>query len=163
MTQDYVVNGTAQPMPNPLFAELMTAVLDKGAPFRFQASGSSMFPFIRDGDVITISKTSRRIRMGDMVAFANPCNDRLTVHRVVHFSMDGFLIKGDNSPEPDGWIGYDKILGYVTRIERDSRNVQVGLGLERAVIAFLSRIGWLAIFLVPFRWIYRTIFKRFMA
>ena len=84
--------------------------------------------------------------MGDMVAFANPCNDRLTVHRVVHFSMDGFLIKGDNSPEPDGWIGYDKILGYVTRIERDSRNVQVGLGIERVVIAFLSRIGWLAYF-----------------
>ena len=160
MTNEYVVNGAAQAMPNPMFTDLMTAVLDKGAPFRFEASGSSMIPFIRDADVITISKTPMRICMGDVVAFPNPSNDRLTVHRVINFSHDRILVKGDNTSEPDGWIASDRILGYVTRVERKNRRVQFGLDIERVVIALLSRTGLLITILVPIRWAYRSILKR---
>ena len=35
--------------------ELMRAVLARGLPFRFAARGFSMAPFIRDGDVISVS------------------------------------------------------------------------------------------------------------
>ena len=62
MTSNYVVvNATVQTMPNARVAELMTAVLTRGVPFRFQASGVSMSPFIHDNDVITIAPAPTRI------------------------------------------------------------------------------------------------------
>lgn len=142
MTDDYVkANQEVQSLPSAAFAELMAAVLDKDAPFRFTAPGFSMTPFIRDGDVITIA--SGRLRYGDVVAFVNPCHGKLTVHRIVHISHAGYLIKGDNSPEPDGRAPRSSIIGRVIRVEHSGRQVWLGLGIERIVIAFLSRRGWL--------------------
>lgn len=132
---------TKRAMSGAGFAVLMATVLEKGVPFRFNASGHSMTPFIRDGDVITVAPG--RIRFGDMVAFINPCSGKLTVHRVVRISSDGYLIKGDNVLEPDGFVPRTILLGRVVSVEHGSRQVGIGLGIERVVIAFLSRRGWL--------------------
>lgn len=162
MTNDYVVvNAEAQTMPNDRFAEIMAMVLAKGAPFRFQANGFSMSPFIHDGDLITIAPTPTRIRFGDVVAFINPCRDRLTVHRVVHISRIGYLIQGDNSPEPDGCVSRTEIIGCVTRVEHHGKPIRLGLGSERVVIALLSRRGWLVPFLGLMWRVLGPIFKRF--
>lgn len=123
------------------FTALMAAVLEKGVPFRFTAPGYSMTPFIRDGDVITVAPGP--IRFGDAVAFVNPNSGKLTVHRVVRISRDGYLIKGDNVLEPDGFVPRTSLLGRVVSVEHGSRQVGLGLGIERVVIAFLSRRGWL--------------------
>lgn len=123
------------------FTELMAAVLEKGVPFRFTAPGYSMTPFIRDGDVITVAPG--QIRFGDMVAFVSPHSGKLTVHRVVRISRDGYLIKGDNVLEPDGCVPRTSLLGRVVSVEHLSRHVGLGLGIERVAIAFLSRRGWL--------------------
>ncbi len=142
MTSDYVkVNQASQSLPSAAFAELMAAVLDKNAPFRFTAPGFSMTPFIRDGDVITIAPG--QLRYGDVVAFMNPCRSKLTVHRIVHVSRAGYLLKGDNAPEPDGRLPGSRIIGRVVRVEHHARQVRLGLGIERIAIAFLSRRGWL--------------------
>jgi hypothetical protein len=50
-----------------------------------------------------------------------------------------YLIKGDNALEPDGVISKDNILGYVTRVQRNGRNIFAGLGPERYIVALLSR------------------------
>jgi len=83
------------------FAVLMEAVLEKNVPFRFTASGSSMTPFIRDGDILTISPVSLRLRRGDVVPFVNPSSNQLMVHRILDVSREGYLIKGDNNSIPD--------------------------------------------------------------
>ena len=97
-------------LPNRGFAELMTAVLDKGKPFRFQAAGASMSPFIRGGDVITLAPVHDRIHFGEVLAFRQPENDRLAVHRVVGRGRRGFLLKGDNGCHCDGWVTREKIM-----------------------------------------------------
>ena len=144
MTGKYVRADQAQlAIPNAAFAELMTAVLDKGAPFRFQAAGFSMMPFIRSGDVITIAPAPARIRFGDVVAFESSSSGKLVVHRIVRVSSDGYIIKGDNSPESDAGVPGSRILGRVARVERRGKRVRLGLRCERAFIAFLSRRDWL--------------------
>ena len=151
-------------LSGPALLDFLRAVLDKHVPFRFTARGSSMFPFIKDSDVITVSlRTASEIRFGDIVAFVNPCIERLAVHRVVGISKGAWLIKGDNTPEPDGWIPSVRILGCVTRVERGGRCIQLGLGVERIIIACLSRGGWLVSFLYPIRRIYHIIYVRFIA
>ncbi len=60
-----------------------------------------MAPFIRNGDVVTISPLrGRRARFGDVVAFANS-TDGLVVHRVVARGPGRYEIRADNPGGPD--------------------------------------------------------------
>jgi len=130
-------------MPGIAFAGLMEAVLEKNVPFRFTATGCSMAPFIRDGDVITISLSPLRLRPGDVVPFVNPSCNQLLVHRILNVSQEGYLIKGDNNSEPDGRIPASSIIGRVVRVERRGRQVRFGFGIESFLIAWLSQCCWL--------------------
>lgn len=129
----------------PLLLELIQAVLEKGACFRFSAPGGSMTPFILDGDIITIAPVSiKRYGIGSVVAFVRPSLEKLMVHRIVAVAQDQVLIKGDNGNDcPDGWVKKVHILGSVVQIERDGRCVRFGLGVERFMIAWLSNNNWL--------------------
>jgi signal peptidase I len=155
----YKCEGGILSLSGPALLDFLRAVLSKRVPFRFTARGFSMVPFIKDSDVITVSLcTANEIRFGDIVAFVNPCNERLAVHRVIGISKDAWLIKGDNTPEPDGLIPITGVLGCVTGVQRAGQRIQFGLGIERIIIAFLSRRGWLVSFLNSIRRIYHIIY-----
>ena len=115
----------------------MREVLEKGAAFQFRARGASMSPFIKDGDVITVTPLIKeKPDVGKVVAFLQPVSGCLLVHRVVRRQGPVFLIQGDNSAnQPDGWVDRQDILGCVTRVERDGRRILVGLGPERYLLA----------------------------
>lgn len=125
--------------------QMLKAVLEKGVPCRFRAKGSSMAPFIRNGDVITISPSfDSRIRLGDVGAFIRPIRGTLAVHRIVRKKGGYFLAKGDNKHNGNERIPNANLLGLVTRVERDGKSVSIGLGPERYLISFLSRNGYLS-------------------
>ncbi len=149
------------PLSGPDLKGLLSAVLAKGAAFRFRAKGASMAPFIRDGDVVTVSPVpGTNLRPGDVAAFTNPQTDRLVIHRIVGTADGSFLIKGDSVREGDVLVPACQVHGRVTRVERKGRNLRLGLGSERILIAFLSRTGLLPILLAPVRGIYRLIVPR---
>jgi len=137
------VSQESRSMSGIAFAELMKAILEKNVPFRFTATGCSMTPFIRDGDLITISPAPLRLRPGDVVPFVSPSCDKLMVHRILNVSREGYLIKGDNNTEPDGRIPASSIIGRVVRVEHRGRQVRFGFGIERFLIAWLSQCCWL--------------------
>jgi signal peptidase I len=140
---------------------LLRDVLGKGASFRFKAKGFSMTPIIKDGDIITVSPSlSAGLRSGDIAAFTHPVTDRLVVHRIVGIRGGSFFVKGDNNEAFDGLIPGSRVLGRITRIERDGRSVQLGLGAERSAIALLSRFNILPLLLVPMRRLYRLYLSR---
>jgi hypothetical protein len=131
-------------LPGPALPDLLQAVVGKGADFRFQARGFSMFPFIRDGDIISLSLCrDPSPRLGEVVAFLRPETERLLVHRVVGKIGDSWMIKGDNGSKMDCLVPRANILGCVTRVEREGRRIRLGLGPERHLIAFLSARGLL--------------------
>jgi len=124
--------------------ELLKAVMEEGKLFRFRAPGFSMYPFIRNNDIVTLAPLADRCpRTGDIVAFIHPGTRKLVVHRIIHPRDTDFIIKGDNADEPDGLIPRENIFGTVIRIERAGRNVAGGLGYWRRVIALLSRYVFL--------------------
>lgn len=102
-----------------------------------------MYPFVNDGDVLTVSRLQSELGLGDVVAFHQLGTGKLAVHRIVGKKSSFYVIKGDNVPEMDGLIPGENILGIVTRVERMGRDVPLGLGPERPLIAFLSRRGLL--------------------
>lgn len=121
--------------------ELIQAKIAKGASFRLEAKGSSMLPFIRNSDAITISALRNySIDFGKPVAFIDPKTNKLVIHRIVGRKNSSYLIKGDSAFGADGLIPKANILGCVVRIERKGRNISLGLGWERLIIVLLSRI-----------------------
>ena len=123
----------------------MRSVLEKGFSFRFKAKGWSMDPFIRYGDVVTITPiTNRPIKIGEVVAFIQPEKNILSVHRVIARRGIEFSIKGDNAiDKSDIRIPNKFILGRVSKVERNKHPVYLGLGPERLLITWLSRNGLL--------------------
>lgn len=99
-----------------------------------------MSPFIRDGDVVTISPlSSLPVSVGRSVAFVHPQSEKLVIHRIVGKNTNYYLIKGDNVFTADGFIPQENILGAISKIERNGRKVFFGQGIERSIIAFLSK------------------------
>jgi signal peptidase I len=142
----HVIQGKELGLSGPALLGVMKEVLGRGVPFRFQAKGWSMTPFIRDGDIITLVPVSRdRIRLGDVVAIIKPDSERLLVHRVIRKNSRACLIQGDNnSGTRDGWIPKEKILGKVSRVERNGKTTKFTLrGPARYGIALSSRFGLL--------------------
>ena len=141
--------------------DLLQAVLNKGASFRFRAKGFSMSPFIKDDDIVTVSPHTDNSSMpGDVVAFIRPEMKKLVIHRVVGKEGEYFHIKGDNVPNTDELIPETNILGRVTMVERNGKEVLFGFGPERFLIAFLTRNGYLSTMLFYFSKIIRPFLKR---
>lgn len=145
----------------PGFTDIAKAVTDKGGKFRFLARGFSMSPFIKDGDLITVSPLKgKRLKKGDIVAFFDPAqNHKLYVHRIIHIKKDGYQIKGDNLYMPDGFFSQDKILGVISEVSRDGKKIFFGIQNGTRAIAIFSKWGFLAPVLFAFRRIIR-IFRR---
>jgi hypothetical protein len=132
-------------LSNAALIGLMGAVLERGRSFRFRARGSSMYPFIREGDVITVSPLSAELpAVGEVVACLHPRSGNLVVHRVVARTGVGCIIRGDSiAIGPDGLVERRSMLGKVTRVERHGGITRLGMGPERVVIAALSQRGLL--------------------
>jgi GNAT superfamily N-acetyltransferase len=158
----YVHFEDSQDQKTPPLKDLMQAVIDKDASFRFRARGFSMYPFIKDRDVVTLEPLHRPLKSGDVVAFRQPHADKLAVHRIVSIKGSSFLVKGDNIPEPDGLIPVEDIFAVAASVERKGKRVGGGLGSAGGLLAFLSRrnLLWTCnphLPLIPFAFILRNI------
>ena len=153
--------GDELKLSGPDLIGLLQTVLNKGMPFRFRAKGFSMSPFIKDNDVITVSPlTDDSTRSGDVVAFIRPEIKKLVIHRVVGKKGEYFQIKGDNITDTDELIPVANIMGRVTRVERNRKEIFFGLGPERFLIAFLTGRGLLFPLVYPLWRMVRPIVRR---
>jgi signal peptidase I len=129
-------------LAGPVFVELLQATLAEGIPFTFTARGSSMHPFIKNGDVITVSPLGENSPgLGDVVAFVRGAMETLVVHRVIRIKANSFFIKGDGTAGADNPVPRASVLGLVTRVKRGQKRVSIGLGPERILIALMTRKG----------------------
>jgi signal peptidase I len=123
------------------FAELSTEILRSGKSLRFQARGGSMWPLVRDGDVVLVAPLdARSVRTGDLVLFrAGPGN--VVIHRVIRVEVSQgrrrFTVQGDAVLLPDGVIPEAQVCGRVAAIDRGGAH----LDMDRPVLRSLS---WLA-------------------
>lgn len=121
-------------------AGLMRDVLGRGKPFRFEARGSSMYPAVRDGDVVTVAPLADDgPRTGDVVAFVHAATGGVRLHRVVGTAAGRYLVKGDNALASDGALDREALLGLVVGVERGGRALRLAAPLLAAATARLSR------------------------
>jgi signal peptidase I len=127
------------------FGALAAEILEKGNALRFRASGSSMSPFIRNGDVLVIQPiASQAVRRGDVV-LCRAGDGRMLAHRVTRlFQQAGgtvLVTQGDALFYPDGSIPYDEVLGRVTTVERNGRRINITTGWQRGLALSWMRLA----------------------
>ena len=140
-TSSYVSYGGELNLSNLGQMELLCAIGERGVPLRIMVSGSSMHPFIKNQDVLTIAPIiDQGFRVGEVVAFILPGSRMLAIHRIVAKKANLWLIKGDNNALVDGLVPNEDILGKVFYIERQGREVRIGFrfGITSYLIALVS-------------------------
>lgn len=141
-------------LSNETLTGLLKEVMEKKSSFQLSVKGSSMTPFIKEGDTVTISPLLQRlVGIGTPVACILPGTGNLVIHRIVGRDKEGYFIKGDNTSAVDGRVRREDMLGYVSGIEREGKRSSLGLGRGRVLIAFLSRTKVLPFIFISWRWI----------
>jgi hypothetical protein len=104
-----------------------------------------MHPCLRDLDVVTISPLPRRgLCVGDAIAFRQPDRGTLVLHRILRARHEGFLVRGDNLPAPDGPVPAADVIGLVTLAERDGAIAYRATepDASASAVLMLLRIRW---------------------
>ena len=108
-----------------LLLDLTAELLSRGTTVRFRPSGRSMYPSIREGEIITVEPVSASdVKLADIVLYES---DRgLIAHRVIEIaSKDAwvFRLRGDASLSCDEPVAGQQILGRVVRVHRNGRGL----------------------------------------
>jgi len=112
--------------------------LKTGHSIRFIARGQSMWPFILDGDSVTVAPLNRLPHVGDVVFMPNREFGQL--HRVVSTSDDGLLcLRGDALPKSDGWFPPARLLGILVEHRRRGWRIPVMTG--KSVVRIASTLA----------------------
>ena len=120
-------------MKNADFMELSRGILTRGDSIRFKALGSSMFPLIQNGDLLTI----RPFEVGDVkpgdVIFYETRGNNCVAHRVIRIDSRNdhldLITKGDASPSSIETIQKEQVLGQVVKIHRRNRRINLNRNL----------------------------------
>ncbi len=99
---------------------LIRVALDNGARVRFTATGGSMFPFLRHGEVVELEKVpATELRPGDIV-LAQRDKERYVLHRILRVRAHQAYLAGDLGAE-DGWIPLSQVLARARAVCRNGR------------------------------------------
>ena len=123
--------------------------------------GTSMYPFLRESDILRIYSGSEYIpSKGDIILFEHPENKKNIVHRIIGIEGGRIYTKGDSSREQDPWsLKPSEIKGVVAHIWRNNKTIHIlSRGNQKSwpsvKVRSLSNLAWrLYYYLRP---LYRT-------
>jgi signal peptidase I len=118
--------------------ELVAGSLRAGHEVRVRVAGSSMVPALWPGDALIVralelAEPSR----GDLLLFVR--DGRLCTHRLVDRLDHALITRGDAAPQCDPPVAASDVLGTVTSIVRDGREIPLSLSPGRRMLSFAIR------------------------
>jgi hypothetical protein len=121
--------------------ELWLAGLRQGRAMRFRPLGSSMLPWLRAGDVVTVAP-DQPCRLGDIVLAGR--GGALRLHRLVARTAGKVITKGDALWRLDAPCTPGDILGRAVTRERRGREISLDSLLMRlSGLGLCLTISWL--------------------
>jgi len=114
-----------------LLLDLTAELLSRGTRVRFRPTGRSMYPSIREGELITVEPVvPSDVKLGDIVLYRSQRG--LIAHRVVGSSPaqssvlgPHYFLRGDASLSCDKPVEARQILGRVASVERGGRAISL--------------------------------------
>lgn len=120
--------------------ELSVRLLAERGVIRLRLRGSSMFPAIRPGDIVTAENGHAGVNEGDILLFLRGTS--LYAHRVIGFADDRLVTRGDALVAPDCPVSREELCGRIVRIQRLGREFAPPRrppAYERAIAALCRR------------------------
>jgi len=116
--------------------DLANELVAAGASFRFTARGGSMYPFVREGDVLQVAPASFcELGIGDIVFYRS--GDRLLAHRVIGFVSEADQVRirarGDGFLQEDPPVSASELVGRIETIYRPWRGKECVIRLDRGI------------------------------
>jgi hypothetical protein len=113
------------------FGALAAGILGSGASLRCRVHGSSMKPFLRDNDILTVaSPTPSPPRIGDVVLYRS-ANGQALLHRVIDITerdgRDWLTVWGDAAAGILEEVGRERVLGVAVALERGRHGRRIRL------------------------------------
>lgn len=136
-------------LEHPEFTQLSSEILEEGNRLRFTAHGSSMAPFIHDGDILTVEPVDHpKLRVGKIVFYRTE-GDSVIAHRIIGIRREdekaNLRVRGDSSPGSEDAIVVDQILGQIEVVERGDKQIRISEGAW----GFLGSV-WVYLFPLPY-------------
>lgn len=119
--------------------EMLLEILNKFNRCEVIVGGTSMWPFIRDGDTASIKKREPFTpSLGMVVAFFS--GEQLIIHRIVwcrKMANDKWkiLVHGDASPFSISRINSDQIIGTIEYVKRQNKTITLSFNDAYRIIA----------------------------
>jgi signal peptidase I len=105
-------------LPPHLAAKMIQAMQKSGVITCLQIDGTSMEPFIMNGDKIIADHRIKDFEPGDIVLFEREDEEGSFVHRIIAIDGETVVTKGDNRFSPDKPIKISHIKGKITTVEK---------------------------------------------
>lgn len=101
-----------------MFDEVLADLLRDGYSARFAAAGDSMYPTIRSGEHLHVTRAApESLRRGDVVL--TRAARGLTAHRIVTIADGQVITRGDAMLRRDAPVALHAVVARVTAVERD--------------------------------------------
>lgn len=99
--------------------------LDKKGILVYTNKGNSMYPLIRQGkDVLIIKKANRRLKKMDVPLYKRK-SGQYVLHRIIKVNENDYVIRGDNTYSNETGIRDDQILGVLSGVIREGKEISV--------------------------------------
>ena len=99
--------------------------LDKKGILVYTNKGNSMYPLIRQGkDVLIIKKVNSRLKKMDVPLYKRK-SGQYVLHRIIKVNENDYVIRGDNTYYNETGIRDDQILGVLSGVIRESKEISV--------------------------------------
>lgn len=99
--------------------------LDKKGILVYTNKGNSMYPLIRQGkDVLIIKKANRRLKKMDVPLYKRK-SGQYVLHRIIKVNENDYVIRGDNTYYNETGIRDDQILGVLSGVIREGKEISV--------------------------------------
>jgi len=130
------------------FTSIAQEVLGRGRALRFKATGGSMSPFIRNGDVVEVVPFKGKINLGDVVLYHSSYGNPV-VHRVIHRNKERIITKGDSVSNSDQPVLFRKVLGRVVTVEKNGWCIRLDRPMGRLLNILLAIISPFSFLIYP--------------
>jgi signal peptidase I len=105
---------------------------------QLKVAGASMVPALWPGDLVTVrSCETSELQPGTIVVFRQ--NERLVVHRLMHWASDRVVTRGDARPRHDQPVKASEVIGRVESAVRNGRPVNLEQSIGQRVLASVLR------------------------
>ena len=127
-----------------VLAQLGEEILQDTPCMRFRVRGSSMYPAIRNGDVIWVhSCDAEGLAVGE-IAFIKSNAGTALVHRIIaRKSCRGqfwLVTKGDARLAPDGPVDAGQVIGKAVMVERFGAHIRLDTRMSRIAGSIRNRL-----------------------